>query len=137
MPLRSVFRVLPAALALAIPAALAAPTDAPPKVSHGRFENIPVLQPQGDPQRVVLWFAGDARQSAARQRQANALRDDGALVAMIDTAHLYQVLGKDSGKCVFGSGDVENFSRYVQAYLHIPTYRLPLLVGDGEGAALA
>jgi len=143
MPLRDLFRVLPAALALSLAvgnaaAAPAGPSDSPPeKVSHGRFENVPVLRPQGEPQRVVVWFAGAARDAAARARQAEALRQDGALVVMVDTAHLYQVLGKDPGKCVFGSGDVENFSRYVQAYLHIPTYRLPLLVGDGEGAALA
>jgi len=137
MPLRDVFRFLPAALPLVASAALAAPAAAPEQVSHGRFENIPVLQPQGEPQRVVLWFAGGSRDAAARQRQVQALREDGALVAMIDTAHLYQVLAKDSGKCVFGSGDVENFSRYLQAYLHIPTYRLPLLIGDGEGSALA
>ncbi|HYG05478.1 MAG TPA: AcvB/VirJ family lysyl-phosphatidylglycerol hydrolase [Stenotrophomonas sp.] len=136
MPLRDLIRVLPAAWALAIPVATAAPEPAPQQVSHGRFENVPVLQPQEEPQRVVLWFAGDRRNAAARQRQAEALRADGALVAMVDTAHLYEVLGKDPGKCVFSSGDVENFSRYVQAYLHIPTYRLPLLVGDGEGSAL-
>ena len=137
MPLRNSFRLLPTALALVIPVAMAAPAATPEKVSHGRFENIPVLQPEGEPQRVVLWFAGAGRDAAVRQRQAQALREDGALVAMVDTGHLLQVLAKDPGKCVFGSGDVENFSRYLQAYLHISTYRLPLLVGDGEGSALA
>jgi len=32
---------------------------------------------------------------------------------------------------------VENFSRWFQAYLHVPGYHLPLIGGDGEGAALA
>lgn len=137
MSLRVLRRALPAAIALFAPVALAASPGAPETISHGRFEDIPVLRPQGEPQRVVLWFGGDARQAATRQRQAEALRADGALVAMIDTAHLYRVLDKDGGKCVFSSGDVENFSRYLQAYLHVPTYRLPLLVGDGGGSALA
>src|SRR5690606_13591491 len=118
---------------LVAPVTLAAPAASPETVSHGRFENIPVLRPDGEPQRVVLWFGGGPHGEVARTRQAQALRADGALVALVDTAHLFRVLDKDPGKCVFSSGDVENFSRYLQAYLHVPTYRLPLLVGDGEG----
>ncbi|HEY0334562.1 MAG TPA: AcvB/VirJ family lysyl-phosphatidylglycerol hydrolase [Stenotrophomonas sp.] len=128
-------------LTLLIPVASAAATlpvaPAAQTVSHGRFEQVPVLRPAGPAQRVVIWFAGASSDTAARQRKVMALRDDGALVAVVDTARLYQILGKDPGKCVFSSGDVDNFSRYLQAFLHVETYHLPLLVGDGEGAALA
>ncbi|MFC7520733.1 virulence factor [Xanthomonas populi] len=110
--------------------------QAPQPVSHGRFEQVPVLMPQDEPQRVVIWLTG-AGNAAKRQAQAERLRADGALVAMVDTAHLHAVLRKAGGTCTFSVGDVENFSRYLQAFYHIPTYRLPLLVGDGEGAALA
>lgn len=113
-----------------------AAAQAPEPVSHGRFEQVPVLMPKGEPQRVVIWLAG-AGNAATRQAQAESLRADGAMVAVVDTAHLYAVLRKAGGTCTFSVGDVENFSRYVQAFYHIPTYRLPLLVGDGEGAALA
>lgn len=106
------------------------------QVSHGRFENVPVQLPKGPPQRVVLWFAG-SDQPEQRQARLQALRDDGAMVVDIDTAKLQRVVAKDAGKCGFSAGDVENFSRYVQAYYHVPTYRLPILGGDGEGAALA
>ncbi|MEE7565250.1 PQQ-binding-like beta-propeller repeat protein, partial [Xanthomonas sp. Kuri4-3] len=61
----------------------------------------------------------------------------GAMVALVDTPHLYEVLRKDGGTCAFSSGDVENFSRYLQAFYRVPTYHLPLLMGDGEGSALA
>ena len=27
-------------------------------VSHGRFEQVPVLMPKGEPQRVVIWLTG-------------------------------------------------------------------------------
>lgn len=101
-------------------------------VSHGRFEQVPVLMPKGEPQRVVIWLTGTGN-NVKRQTQAESLRADGAMVAMVDTAHLYAVLRKAGGTCAFSVGDVENFSRYVQAFYHIPTYRLPLLVGDGEG----
>jgi len=115
---------------------LTAPVLADEAVSHGRFEQVPVQLPDGPVQRVVLWFAGEG---AATQRQARlqALRRDGAMVVDIDTRHLAQVLAKEGGRCGFSAGDVENFSRYVQAYLHVPSYRLPILGGDGEGAALA
>ncbi|WP_434212080.1 virulence factor [[Pseudomonas] boreopolis] len=118
-------------LAVSMGAAAAGPET----VTHGRFEQVPVLQPAGEPQRMVIWFGGIG-DGARRQAQAEALRADGAMVAMVDTAHLYRVLDKDGGDCAFSSGDVENFSRYVQAFYHVPTYRLPLLVGDGEGSAL-
>ncbi|MBN6151997.1 virulence factor family protein [Xanthomonas sp. AmX2] len=123
------------ALALAAPAASDA--GAAEKLSHGRFEQVPVLLPQGDAERVVLWFAGDSGGDAARRRQVEALRRDGAMVALIDSAHLQRVLAGIDGSCGFSAGDVENFSRYVQAYYHVPTYHLPLLAGDGDGAALA
>jgi type IV secretory pathway VirJ component len=126
-----------AAPAATPPAAPAAPAATPEKLSHGRFEQVPVLLPQGDAQRVVLWFAGGKHGEAERARQIEALRRDGAMVAVIDSAHLQAVLAKIDGTCGFSSGDVENFSRYVQAYYHVPTYHLPLLVGDGDGAALA
>ncbi|MDL5364525.1 AcvB/VirJ family lysyl-phosphatidylglycerol hydrolase [Xanthomonas sp. NCPPB 2654] len=131
--------LLASAAASAAPGAAtpAAPAAAPEKLSHGRFEQVPVLLPQGDAQRVVLWFAGGKRDAAARARQIEALRHDGAMVAVIDSAHLQAVLAKIDGTCGFSAGDVENFSRYVQAYYHMPTYHLPLLVGDGDGAALA
>ncbi|MFT4247579.1 MAG: AcvB/VirJ family lysyl-phosphatidylglycerol hydrolase [Pseudomonas sp.] len=120
----------------ALAASLGAAAAAPEAVTHGRFEQVPVLQPQGEPQRMVIWFAGIG-DDARRKARIEALRADGAMLAVVDTAHLYTLLDKDPGKCVFSSGDVENFSRYVQAFYHLPNYRLPLLVGDGEGAALA
>lgn len=114
--------------------ALAAP---PPQLSHGRFENVPVYLPDGHPQRVVVWFDGTASHPDSQQR-IDALRAEGALVAQVDVAHLRQVLAREkSGDCAFGAGDVENFSRWFQAYLHVPGYHLPLIGGDGEGAALA
>lgn len=121
---------------VALAASLCAMAAEPEAITHGRFEQVPVLRPQGEPQRMVIWFAG-VGESAARRARIEALRADGAMVAVVDTAHLYRVLDRDAGKCVFSSGDVENLSRYLQAFYRVPTYRLPLLIGDGEGSALA
>lgn len=116
----------------------ALPAMAVERVSHGRFEQVPVLVPSAPAQRVVLWF-GDASATVTAEHQGRlqALRDDGAMVVNIDTRNLYRVLAKEGAKCGFSAGDVENLSRYVQAYYHVPTYRLPILGGDGGGAALA
>ena len=105
------------------------------QVSHGRFENVPVARPAGQPARVVIWFRGGAG-DAAHSMRIEALRADGALVMDVDVAHLATVL-RHEGACAFSDGDVENFSRYVQAYLQVPTYHLPILGGDGAGAGLA
>lgn len=115
---------------------VAGPVMAAEQVSHGRFERVPVLLPATPVQRVVLWFGGGG-DPAAHQARLQALRADGAMVVDIDTRHLYGVLAKEGGRCGFSDGDVENFSRYVQAYYHVPTYKLPILGGDGDGAALA
>ena len=107
------------------------------QVSHGRFQNVPVLLPGTPAERVVLWFGDGHAPAAQHQARLQALRDDGAMVVDIDTRQLYQVLAKEGAHCGFSAGDVENFSRYVQAYYRVPTYRLPILGGDGAGAALA
>ena len=126
-------RAMGLVLALATMPAMAAVQQ----VSHGRFEQVPVHLPAGAPQRVVIWFHEDRRNDDSRA-PIEALRADGALVAAVDVAHLRGVLKREGdSSCAFGAGDVENFSRWVQAYLHLPGYHLPLVGGDGEGAELA
>lgn len=109
---------------------------APQQVSHGRFHDVPVYVPDGPPQRVVVWFDG-TREPALTTQRIEALRARGALVARVDVARLQQTVAADGGSCAFGAGDVENFSRFFQAYLHVPGYHLPLIAGDGSGAELA
>lgn len=127
------------ALALGMMALLCASTalSATEAVSHGRFQNVPVVKPAGTPSRVVIWFHG-SRGDKVRASRIEALRSDGAMVMDVDTEHLRSVLRHEGqATCAFSAGDVENFSRYVQAYFHVPTYHLPILGGDGGGAALA
>lgn len=109
---------------------------APQQVSHGRFQQVPVYVPEGQPQRVVVWFDG-GREAALTTQRIEALRAQGALVARVDVGRLHQVVAADGASCAFGAGDVENFSRFFQAYLHVPGYHLPLIAGDGSGAELA
>ncbi len=128
-------RVLPiiATMMLAMPAMATAL-----RVDHGRFQQVPVHQPDGPAQRVVIWFHADDVGTRASDDAVEALRRDGALVADVDIAQLRAALQREGNiDCAFSAGDVENFSRWLQAYLHLPGYRLPLLGGQGEGAVLA
>ncbi len=129
-------RLSAACLAAALAIACTAQARPAEPLSHGRFENTPVYRPDGAVKRFVLWFA-DGPDSAQRRQRVQALVGDGAMVAVVDMRHLLGVLGKDPGKCTFSSGDVENYARYVQAYYKVPGYHLPLLLGDGRGAAWA
>ena len=118
----------------ASPAALS--NGAVETISHGRFADAGVQGP-AQPQRVVIWFRGEGG-AGHDEATLDALRRDGALVASVDAAAVRAALARESaGTCAFGIGDVENFSRWLQAWRHLPGYRLPLLGGDGEGAALA
>ncbi|QWP76899.1 virulence factor family protein [Lysobacter sp. K5869] len=127
---------VPAMAASSAPATAAPATPSAGEITHGRFVRTPVRLPQGEVKRFVMWFA-DGLDAAARKTRVDALAADGAMVVTVEMAALEAVLRKDGGKCNFSSGDVENFSRYVQAYYRLPTYHLPLLIGDGEGAAFA
>lgn len=117
-------------------AAACAPVMAAQTVSHGRFQHVPVYLPDQPVQRVVMWFRGEhlSQQQAAR---IEALRRDGAMVMDVDSPRLAKVVAAEGDRCGFSSGDVENFSRFVQAYFKVPTYRLPILGGDGDAAGLA
>lgn len=133
----SVGRGLGVVMGLVAMIGAATASAAPQQVSHGRFHDVPIHVPDGHPQRVVVWFEGGREPERSRQR-IEALRAAGALVAEVDVARLRQVLGREAGgDCAFGAGDVENFSRWFQAYLHVPGYHLPLIGGDGPGAELA
>ena len=129
--------VLAIASALSLPVAAAVPASVPQWVDHGRFQHVPVQLPDSSVQRVVVWFH-QADSAQALQPRLEALRRDGALVVAVHTQQLRAALKREGGSdCGFGAGDVENFSRWLQAYLHLPGYRLPVLGGDGEGASLA
>ncbi|MGC7495328.1 virulence factor family protein [Pandoraea pneumonica] len=123
-----------AAAAAGAAASRGAATDV---ISHGRFENIPVFRPAGEPNATVLFLSDDDGWTPRAERMARALVDTGALVAGIDTARLMANFTKDDGACVFPSGDLDNFGRFLEAYEKLPGYTPPILVGDGVGGTFA
>ncbi|MGO9633521.1 MAG: virulence factor family protein [Steroidobacteraceae bacterium] len=133
--------VVCAMLCVAVPAP--APKDSPGildgarYLSHGRFENVAVYAPNGTPASFVLYLSGDGGWDPGMAEIARRLASHGAMVAGIDLPKLRANLEADDGDCVFPDGDLENLSRFLQAYYHLPTYLTPFIVGYGAGATLA
>jgi len=105
-------------------------------ISHGSFDGVAMYAPRHQVKSFVMMFS-DGAWDAPDAENAKLLTERGALVAGIDTARLYATLEALPDKCLFTSGDVENLSRFVQAYFKVPGYFPPILVGEGNGAALA
>src|ERR1041385_1787368 len=105
-------------------------------VSHGRFHEVHLYKPKSEVRHFVLFFSGDGGWDEGLADIARSLADQGALVAGIDTADLFEELERDGGACVFPVGDLENLSHFVQAYYKVPTYFTPILVGYSAGASL-
>jgi type IV secretory pathway VirJ component len=106
-------------------------------ITHGKFQNVRIYKPKGEPDGVVLLLSGEQGWDKRAAQMARALTDQGAMVAGINTRQLIAKLDADEGSCVFPDGDLENLSRFIQAYEKLPGYTPPVLAGDGEGAALA
>lgn len=112
-------------------------SDAHHSLSHGRFKSIEIYRPEAAINGVVLLLSGDAGWDKSAADKARALAQQGALVAGISTQQLFASLDADGGDCAFPDGDLENLSRFVQAYEKVPGYYPPLLVGEGSGASFA
>jgi type IV secretory pathway VirJ component len=106
-------------------------------LSHGKFQNVKVYRPIGQVEGVVLLLSGEDGWDARAAQMARALTAQGAMVAGINTRQLIHKLDADAGTCVFPDGDLENLSRFIQAYEKLPGYTPPVLAGEGAGAALA
>jgi type IV secretory pathway VirJ component len=116
------------------PAESFAPSD---HLSYGRFNDLAIYSPVGQPKSFVLLLSGAGGWDSRVAALARQLADRGALVAGIDLPRLDANLAADRGDCVFLDGDLENLSHFLQAYDHVPTYLPPFLLGYREGAVLA
>jgi type IV secretory pathway VirJ component len=137
--------ILGAAMTVATVATAAATptsrTDSAPAgaehLNHGRFQEVAIYRPAGEPKSFVLLLSGDDGWNADSAAIAEQLVRHGAMVAGIDVPKLNADFEADGADCVFADGDLENLSHFVQAYYHLPTYLTPLFLGYGSGAALA
>jgi len=122
---------------LLIASLMTSPLLAQEHLSHGRFKDVTLYRPTGEPKQFVLFLSGDNGWEGAVEVMARKLTEQGAMVAGIDVTQLFESLQKEGGSCVFPDGDLENLSHYVQGYAQLLTYHTPLLVGYSSGASLA
>lgn len=111
--------------------------NGPDLLAHGRFREVAVYRPAREVKQFVLLLSGQSGDSANMTDVALALAHEGAMVASINTSELLASLERDPASCTSPDGDLENLSRYVQAYYRLPTYITPILVGYSAGATLA
>jgi type IV secretory pathway VirJ component len=129
-------RCLPLLLTLSLGAPSHA-ANAPEVLAHGRFSQVAVYRTAHEAKQFVLLLSGGSGARATLADAALALAQQGAMVAIVDTPELLASLERDPASCTSPDGDLENLSRYVQAYYRLPTYITPILVGYSSGATLA
>lgn len=104
------------------------------RLDHGRFTGVRVFAPEAPARQVVLYLGAPAGWQPDDARNATTLQAAGALVVGIDGAQMRQAFDTDGGDCGYPAGDLENLSRFVQAYTRQQDTRLPVLVSQGDGA---
>jgi type IV secretory pathway VirJ component len=112
----------------------ALPESAPEVLAHGRFTHVEIYRPAHDVKQFVLLLSGTQPDRTDLNAAARALSAEGAMVASLSTAELFASLEEDGANCAFPDGDLENLSRYIQAYYRLPSYMPPILIGYATGA---
>jgi type IV secretory pathway VirJ component len=102
----------------------------------GRFGDVAVYAPPGEPTSVALFVSGDGGWSQGVVAMARALADRGALVAGIDVVRYLRALDTSADACSYPAADFEALSKYVQKEAGLERYRAPVLVGYSSGATL-
>ena len=130
------------AVALTMVAALAASAARGEIIDGASFGEVRVVAPSGAPMRYVTIFSGADGWSAEDDRTLAALAREGALAVGVDTkAYLDNLAAHRNAvrpaECVDVFQDVEDLSRRVQGRHPSAIYNLPIIVGRGEGGALA
>ncbi len=104
-------------------------------MAHGLFTGIRVYRPTDGVRQFVMLVTGDVVPTAREQQMLHAMVDDGAMVATVPFAPFYRKLEAQDGKCTYAPGAFENLSRHLQAFAHLRSYLLPILVGADDVSA--
>ena len=106
-------------------------------LSHGLFKDIELTRPAGEVNRVVLLLGEGQATATSGAALAKSMVASGAMVARIDAPSFLTRLAGEGGACSFADGALENLAHHLEAVQKLPTYMAPVLVGLGDGAALA
>jgi len=99
---------------------------------------IPVLAPEGEPGRFVVFISDADGMTPKRIEEAEALVQRGAAVALVDLVKLKAVFAKEQNDdCFYTFGDLEDVARIAQRQLGVADWHWPIMLGIGEGGTLA
>jgi type IV secretory pathway VirJ component len=122
--------------ALVLLCACAKPEKAPEKLRFGVFGEVLIYRNAEEPGRTVLLLSEGAWDDRM-DRAARTIADMDATVVGIDTDRLIAPLRARAEGCFYQAWEFEGLSKIVQKTLNFKSYHRPVLVGFGEGAALA
>ena len=105
-------------------------------VDFGRFGNLHIYLPNGEPDSVVLFVSGDGGWNEGVVDMARLLPEMGAMVVGIDIRHYLSELRKSRDKCTSLAVDFENLSHALQKKYGLKDHKSPILVGYSSGATL-
>ncbi|MEA9586181.1 virulence factor [Xanthomonas sp. WHRI 10064A] len=102
----------------------------------GHYRSVEVVRPEGTPKAMVVLLP-DSAHAQDGQRLADMLSNDGALVAVIDTASYRERVRSHHAACSSLADDAERLGKKLLRAEHVDAFLPPVLVGQGDGAVLA
>lgn len=106
-------------------------------VNAGRYGDVQVVAPQGEPRGEVIYFAEGAQSSARERPLLTSLAQGGAWVAVVDSTVYRQRLGGAPSTCRNMADDAALLTQKLLKQARAQQFFLPLLVAQGREAALA
>lgn len=96
-----------------------------------------ILLPDGEIAATVVLISDAKGWGKAEDSEAQRLAASGAVVIGIDFPSYIAALRKVEGDCVYTVSDIESLSQQIQRKAGNADYKLPIVAGIGEGAAMA
>lgn len=134
--------ILPRSLRLLLAGLVCAGTTMPvgaadERVHFGMFGDLHLARPAAAPADVVVVVSDADGWTARMQSLADALARAGALAVGIDLPVYRARLDALGEACAYPAGHFEEMAHWIERHESISDYRVPLVVGDGDGASFA
>ncbi|RBC70984.1 virulence factor, partial [Xanthomonas oryzae pv. oryzae] len=96
----------------------------------GHYRSVEVIRPEGTPKAMVILLP-DSSHPEDSQRLADTLSNDGALVAVVDTAKYREYARAHQVACSSLADDAERLGKKLLRAEHVDAFLPPVLVGQG------
>lgn len=106
-------------------------------VSYGNLDSIEILQPDNDPEGLVILVSERAGIGAREQSLIKDLLDKNMIVLPVDLGKWGKKLDADDGECLYLGSDLENIGKAALRQIGQDRFFHPVIAGIGEGGTLA